>query len=136
MKYTWGRRARLFRPLTPLHLPYIPPPLVPPTAAPAEFRFQDLLDPRRIVRWVYVGRLSLAVAIFLAAVLAWLRASSTNTLIASLSFAAAMVFTVASALYSEIWKRRLGRTFLYLQCVFDLVLVTAVVHVTGGPAST
>lgn len=109
---------------------------MPPTAAPAEFRFQDLLDPRRIVRWVYVGRLSLAVAIFLAAVLAWLRASSTNTLIASLSFAAAMVFTVASALYSEIWKRRLGRTFLYLQCVFDLALVTAVVHVTGGPAST
>ena len=29
-----------------------------------------LLDPERLVRWVYVGRLSLATAIFLAAVLA------------------------------------------------------------------
>ena len=68
--------------------------------------------------------------------LAWLRASSTNTLIASLAFTGAMVFTVASAIWSEIWERPLGRTFLYLQSVVDLLLVTAVVHVTGGPTST
>lgn len=96
----------------------------------------DVRDPRTIVRWVYVGRLTLAFAIFLAAVLAWLRAASTNTLIASLTFAVAMVFTVASATWSEIWERPLGRTFLYLQSVVDLLLVTAVVHVTGGPTST
>ena len=96
----------------------------------------DLRDPRKIVRWVYVGRLTLAFAIFLAAVLAWLRASSTNTLIASLAFAGAMVFTVLSAIWSEIWARPLGRTFLTLQSVVDLLLVTAVVHVTGGPTST
>jgi two-component system sensor histidine kinase PilS (NtrC family) len=95
----------------------------------------DLRDPRRIVRWVYVGRLTLAFAIFLAAVLAWLRASSTNTLIASLAFAGAMVFTVASAIWSEVWERPMGRTFLYLQSLVDLALVTAVVHVTGGPSS-
>jgi len=29
----------------------------------------------------------------------------------------------------------MGRTFLYLQAVYDLLLVTAVVHVTGGGAS-
>lgn len=95
-----------------------------------------LRNPRTIVRWVYVGRLTLAFAIFLAAVLAWLRASSTNTLIASLAFTGAMVFTVVSAIWSEIWERPLGRTFLYLQSVVDLLLVTAVVHVTGGPTST
>ena len=107
-----------------------------PTPRDTDAVFIDLRDPRRIVRWVYVGRLTLAFAIFLAAVLAWLRASSTNTLIASLTFASAMIFTVASAIWSEIWKRSLGRTFLYLQSVVDLLLVTAVVHVTGGPAST
>ncbi len=107
--------------------------LTPRDIDPAPLAFRD---PRTIVRWVYVGRLTLAFAIFLAAVLAWLRASSTNTLIASLAFTGAMVFTVASAIWSEIWERPLGRTFLYLQSVVDLVLVTAVVHVTGGPTST
>ena len=108
----------------------------PATGPRAEFSPLELIEPRRIVRWIYVGRLTLAAAIFLAAVFAWLQASRVNTLIASLTFASAMVFTVASALWSEIWHRPLGRTFLYLQCVVDLVLVTAIVHVTGGPSST
>ena len=110
------------------------PPAVPsPRPDPSAL---ELIEPRRIVRWIYVGRLSLAFAIFLAAVFAWLQASRENTLIASLTFAGAMVFTVASALWSEIRQRPLRRTFMYLQCVVDLVLVTAVVHVTGGPSST
>ena len=106
------------------------------SGARAEFSPLDLIDPRRIVRWIYVGRLTLAAAIFLAAVFAWLQASRVNTLIASLTFASAMVFTVASALWSEVWHRPLGRTFLYLQGVVDVLLVTAIVHVTGGPSST
>ena len=72
------------------------------SGARAEFSPLDLIDPRRIVRWIYVGRLTLAAAIFLAAVFAWLQASRVNTLIASLTFASAMVFTVASALWSEV----------------------------------
>ena len=113
----------------------VPPPASTPPVGP-DPSVLELIEPRRIVRWIYVGRLSLAFAIFLAAVFAWLQASRENTLIASLTFATAMVFTVASALWSEIWQRPLRRTFMYLQCVVDLLLVTAVVHVTGGPSST
>ena len=96
---------------------------------------QAILDPRRLVRWVYVGRLSLASAIYLAALFVWTDAQSTDTLIASLAFAGAMVFTVASAMWTEAYSRPTSQTFLYLQTLFDLLLVTAVVHVTGGSAS-
>ena len=96
---------------------------------------QAILDPRRLVRWVYVGRLTLASAIYLAALFVWTDAASADTLVASLAFAGAMVFTVASAMYTEVYARRTNQTFLYLQALFDLLLVTAVVHVTGGSAS-
>jgi PAS domain S-box-containing protein len=94
-----------------------------------------MLDPHRIMRWVYVGRLSVATAIFLAAQLVWASAPSTDTRIASLIFAVTMVVTVVSAAYTEVYRAPMGRTFLYLQAVYDLLLVTAVVHVTGGGAS-
>jgi len=94
-----------------------------------------MLDPRLLLRWIYIGRLSIAVAIFLAAVLVWTRADTVNLLIASLAFALTTAVTVASVAWSEIYKRPLRSTFLYLQSVFDLLLVTSVVHVTGGAAS-
>ena len=96
-----------------------------------------MLDPRRLLRWIYIGRLSIGVAIFLAAVFVWTRADADklNLLIASLAFALTTAVTVASVAYSEIYKRPLRSNFLYLQCVFDLLLVTSVVHVTGSAAS-
>ncbi|HJQ20538.1 MAG TPA: ATP-binding protein [Gemmatimonadaceae bacterium] len=94
-----------------------------------------MLDPRLLLRWIYIGRLSIAVAIFVAAVFVWTRADTVNLLIVSLAFALTTGVTVASVAYSEIYKRPLRSTFLYLQSVFDLILVTAVVHVTGGAAS-
>jgi len=96
---------------------------------------QRVPDPRRIIRWVYIGRLSLASAIFLAALFAWERAAIADTRSASVAFALAMVVTAASAIYSEVQRRPIGRTFFYLQSVFDLLLATAVVHVTGGQDS-
>ena len=96
-----------------------------------------MLDPRRLLRWMYIGRLSISIAIFLAAVLVWTQETTDTTklLIASLSFALTTAVTVASVGYSEIYKRPLRTNFLYLQSVFDTFLVTAVVHVTGGAAS-
>src|SRR5687767_12273154 len=98
---------------------------------------QAMLDPRRLLRWIYIARLSMAVAIFLAAVLVWTQADTDKVklLIASLAFALTTAVTVASVGYSEIYKRPLRTNFLYLQSIFDIVLVTAVVHVTGGAAS-
>ncbi|HEU4994020.1 MAG TPA: ATP-binding protein [Gemmatimonadaceae bacterium] len=98
---------------------------------------QAVLDPRVLLRWIYIGRLSIASAIFIAAIKVWTRedADRINLLIASLVFASSTVVTVLSAAYSEVYKRPLRRNFLYLQSVFDLLLVTAIVHVTGAGTS-
>jgi len=77
----------------------------------------------------------LASAILIAAVSNWSVSDSSLTLVASLAFALSTVVTVLSAVYSEVYRRRLGPTFLYLQAFFDLLLVTAVVHVTNGSSS-
>lgn len=93
------------------------------------------LDTRHVLRRVYVARLSLAAAIYLAALFVWLTTEGSSTLVASLALVVAMAFTAASAIYTEVYKRPAGRTFLYVQALFDLALVTAVVQVTGGPSS-
>jgi signal transduction histidine kinase len=84
----------------------------------------------RVLRALYLGRFSLATAIFVAAVVVWRAADTTATLIATLAFVATLLFTGASLVYSEQTARRLGDTFFYVQMVFDLLLVTAVVHLT------
>ena len=105
------------------------------TPKSTDITLQVMLEPRRIVRWEYVGRLAVAASILLAAVFVWQRAAASDTLVATLAFATSMVFTVASAMYSEVYGKRLGAAFFAVQAVFDLLLVTAVVHVTGGGAS-
>jgi two-component system sensor histidine kinase PilS (NtrC family) len=104
-------------------------------SAPDAHHFR--LDPAPLVRWVYVGRLSIATAIFLAAVLVWQDAltDTGKLLVASLAFAATLGVTAVSVVYSEFYNKPLEPTFFYLQSVFDLFLVTAVVHVTGSSGS-
>src|SRR4051794_27678830 len=85
-----------------------------------------LLDPARLVRWVYVGRVSIATAIFLAALLVWQDPDTEKgkLLVAGLVFAATLVVTAASVLYTEFYRRPLRNEFLYGQSLFDLLLVT------------
>ena len=92
-------------------------------------------DTRHVLRRVYIARLSLAAAIYLAALLVWLRTDESSTLLSSLALVAAMAFTAASIVYTEVYRRPTARTFLYAQTLFDLALVTAVVQVTGGASS-
>jgi two-component system sensor histidine kinase PilS (NtrC family) len=89
------------------------------------------------VRWVYVGRISLASAIFLAAILSWPDPDTERQriVVATLAFVAALGATGLSVLYSGFHRRPLNATFHYLQSVFDLLLVTAVVHVTAENGS-
>ena len=94
-----------------------------------------MLDPRRIVRWVWLGRAALACAILVAAVFVWDRAEPVDTLVATLAFACALLATVASAMYAEVYRRPLGLVFYGFQCLVDLLVVTAVVHITGGWSS-
>jgi two-component system sensor histidine kinase PilS (NtrC family) len=94
-----------------------------------------LLDPASLMRWVYVGRLSIASGIFLAAVLVWQDAltDTGKLLVASLTFAVTLGVTATSVVYSEFYRKPIRPTFYFLQSVFDLLLVTAVVHVTREP---
>ncbi len=94
-----------------------------------------LPEPRRILSWVYVGRLCLAVAIFLAALLAWKNAPAGLTLSASLILFLSGAFTAGSFWYSHLARSPLGKHFLYAQVLFDVGMVTWVIHLTGGPES-
>ncbi|MBI2406867.1 MAG: PAS domain S-box protein [Gemmatimonadetes bacterium] len=103
----------------------------------ADDRFRGLLDPRRVVRWLYLARFSVATAIYVAAVLVWqdTYTDKESTLVASLTFALTMVLTVPSAIWTEVQRKPPTLAFMYGQFVFDLLVVTSVVHVTGGAAS-
>lgn len=91
----------------------------------------------RMLRWLYVGRLTLATGIFTAALGAWTTASADTTLVATLGLLGAIVVTGGGIWWTEGAGRVPGRRFLYLQLTFDLLLVTAVVHITtvGGSPS-
>ncbi len=90
----------------------------------------------RVLRVVYLGRLSLAAAIFIAAIVVWRAADTTATLVATLAFVSTLLFTGASMFSSEQIGRRPGDTFFYVQMIFDLLLVTTVVHLTQAGTGT
>lgn len=121
------RNLELLLPAVPI-TPAAPQPLLALTA-PGGGR-------ERVLRALYLGRLSLATAIFIAAIVVWRAADSTATLIATLAFVSTFLFTAASIAYSERRERLLGDTFFYVQMAFDLLLVTAVVYLTqaGTPS--
>ncbi|MGH7545939.1 MAG: two-component system sensor histidine kinase NtrB [Gemmatimonadota bacterium] len=89
----------------------------------------------RLLRWVYLGRLALAGGIFGGAVVAWRSASWEATLLASLALIITLAVTVASYAFTHLRKRPAGVNFLYGEAVYDVLLVTAVVHLTGGADS-
>jgi len=113
----------------------LPPNSVRLTPRSSDPALKAILDPRRLLRWVLIGRLCLATAIFIAAVTNWTSVDRSKTLVASLAFAISAIVTVGSAGYAEIYRKRFGQAFLYMQAIFDLLLVTAVVHLTNGTAS-
>ncbi len=94
-----------------------------------------MVEPRRVLRYIYIGRLSLAAAIFLAAVFSWHGADARDTLLATLAFFAAVAFTSVSAWFALAYRNMVARGFYYTQSLFDVALITTIVHVTGGSLS-
>lgn len=87
-----------------------------------------------MIRWVYVMRLSIATAILLAAVLQFEDTVQDDTLlIITVTFLVTFGFTFGSVLYGRLSRQPRHPTFYYLQSIFDLLLVTVVVHVTRVP---
>lgn len=105
-------------------------------AAVAEAPRRDPLnfDARGVLRGLYVGRLAFAGIMFLAVVVGGWHSAAPGPSIASLSLVAALAFTAASFIWTDLRQREAGISFRYLQVVFDMLLVTASVHVTwsGG----
>lgn len=99
------------------------------------FSSERLPQPRRILSWVYLARVCLGIAIFLAAALSWKAAPANTTLAATLLLIAAGTMSVASFWWTHVLGRAPGRTYLYWQIVFDVLMVAVVVHLTGGKES-
>ncbi len=91
--------------------------------------------PQTVLRWVYIGRLSVASALYLATVLKFRVATSLDLLLASGLVVVTLGITLSSFWHTHVRGREPGRTFRYLQAVYDVALITVVVHVTGGPDS-
>src|SRR5882762_9499269 len=85
-----------------------------------------------LLRLVYVGRMCLAIAIYITAALKVRVAAPLDILVTSLMLVTAAAVTAASYWHTHFRRRRPGPTFLYLQALFDIFLITAVVHMTGG----
>src|SRR5436190_4379217 len=84
---------------------------------------------------VYLGRMCVAVAIYLSAALKVRVAAPLDILVTSLLLLTALVVTAASYWRTHVRNRAPGGNFLYLQALFDIALITTVVHMTGGPES-
>ena len=87
-------------------------------------------NPRRVLRGLYVGRITLALALFLSSLATGPQLGSQTTTIVSLALVAAFAFTVASFIWIDLTGHDPGPSFMYLQVAFDMLLVTAAVHVT------
>src|SRR5438876_10201636 len=88
-----------------------------------------------LLRLVYVGRMCLAIAIYVTAALKIRVAAPLDILVTSLLLVGAASITAASYWHTHVRRRLPGPTFLYLQALFDVVLITTVVHMTGGAES-
>ncbi len=99
------------------------------TEARFTFRRKELL------RWLYLGRVTLVSGILVGALLQWFGADPEQTLVATLVFISAFLITGASFWYTHVLNREPGDPFVYLQAIFDALLVTGIVHITGGGGS-
>jgi two-component system sensor histidine kinase PilS (NtrC family) len=104
-----------------------------PSSPQVDNLYLVVLDPRRLIRWIYVGRLSIASSIFVAAFFTWFQTEPDKTLIAAATLVGAILFTGASFVWTEVNHKPLTKGFLYGQLIVDLLVVTAVVHVTSAP---
>ncbi|MGH7475347.1 MAG: two-component system sensor histidine kinase NtrB [Longimicrobiales bacterium] len=88
--------------------------------------------PFPLLRWLYLGRVAVAAGIFAGALLVWRDAPPQTTLLATLLFVTTAGVTALSAWWTMARGNVPGQNFLYAQIVFDTLLVTAVVHLTGA----
>ena len=89
------------------------------------------------LRWIYLARPTLATGIFAAALLVWTQPQvrPEATLLATLMLVMTLGFTAGSYWHTHVAEQTPTPNFLYAQALFDVLLVTAVVHMTGRAES-
>ena len=90
---------------------------------------------RDLLRWVYVVRVILAIVVFLAAAFYFQAVPPATLVILAVAAICSVLVSGWAAWHTHIRDSRPGLLFVYSQALFDLALVTTVVHVTGGPDS-
>ena len=93
------------------------------------------MHPLRTLRWLYFGRLTVAAGVFAGALLVWPRITPGTSLTVTLVLLLSVAVTVAGLWRTYLLGHEPGRAFLYAQIVYDALMVTAIVHVTGGSRS-
>ena len=93
-----------------------------------------LPDQRTLLSWLFVGRLVLAVGILLGAGLVWTERPQESFLV-TISVVVALLFTGYGAWRVFVRPQHVGNTFLMVQALVDLAVVTTIVHFAGQPQS-
>ncbi|HEY9507622.1 MAG TPA: ATP-binding protein [Gemmatimonadales bacterium] len=94
----------------------------------------SLPDQRTLLSWLFIGRLTLVVGSLMGAGLVGTERPRESFLV-NVTMIVALTFT-AYGFYIVHWRRRrAGKTFLLIQAVVDLIVVTMVVHFAGQPTS-
>jgi two-component system, NtrC family, sensor histidine kinase PilS len=94
----------------------------------------SLPDQRTLLSWLFIGRLVLAVGILMGAGLVWTERPQESFLV-SIAVVIALTFTAYGVYIVHLRRRRPSKTFLLVQAVVDLGVVTTVVHFAGQPQS-
>lgn len=89
-------------------------------------------DVRALLRLAYIGRVCVAIGIYVAAAFYFKEVEPGILVMVASAAVLSVSVSAVSAWYTEVRRVAPGQTFLYVQTLFDLALVTAVVHVTGG----
>lgn len=80
-------------------------------------RFRAVLEPRRVLRWIYPGRVSVATVSVVVTLLFTLVTDPVRTSIATVPFVTAMLLTAISFVRTEVNRVEPGPGFLYAQLV-------------------
>ncbi len=88
-----------------------------------------------LLRWVYVIRVTVAGGILVGALLVWGSARPEHTFAATVAFLSALALSAPSYWVTHVRSRVPGLLFLFGQSLFDALLVTVLVELTGGGSS-
>lgn len=90
---------------------------------------------RRVLSWLYAGRLILIFALFVQATGRLLRTGPALEVVVGAMLPLTALITFLSYWHTHHKRRPVGEAFLYTQLIFDALLLTLAVHVTGGSES-